>query len=79
MCIMMASIHLQDHGGNASSAMTSSILPHCAANLVAIRLVATAGVAKMNLTGEAFACWYWLKENHPTLFAKFQNELEEEE
>jgi hypothetical protein len=49
MCITMAFIHLQDLGGNASSAMTSSILLHCAANLAAIHLVATAGVAKMSI------------------------------
>ena len=43
----MESTHLQVHGGNASSAMTSSILLHCAANLAAIHSVATAGVAEM--------------------------------
>ena len=50
----MESTHLQAHGGNALSAMTSSILLHCAANLVAIRSVATAGVADM--IGKCFYC-----------------------
>ena len=59
----MEATHLQAHGGNASSAMTSSILLHCAANLAAIHSVATAGVAKMCVKCEACDQTYFCKHN----------------
>ena len=49
----MVSIDQQDHGGTASIVAIYSILLHFARAMTAIRLVATAGVAKMN-------CESWL-------------------
>ena len=59
----MVSIDLQDLGGTASIVAIYSIPLLCARAMIAIRLVATAGVAKMCVKCEACDQTYFCKHN----------------
>jgi hypothetical protein len=59
----MVFIDPQDHGGTVSIVVIYSILLHFARAMIAIRLVATAGVAKMCVKCETCQETYFCRHN----------------